>query len=674
MAQKKNSKRACSYEDLKKFIVSGDAQISPDGSKIIFVRTTIGDKNKRLSSIWLSNLESGETKEFTNGENDCHPRWSPDGRKIAFLRTGSDKKTAIYMIEIDGGEAKAVSALPEGQIGGFKWSPDGRHLAFKFRETAENQRQKAQKEREEKGLSTPPIEIDQLWYRMDGDGYFNKQRFHLFLLDPESKKHRVLFDKAPDGAGAYCWSPDGKKIAFTANMEKEPMLSPYKERLYSVSIANGKHKLLPKQKDGSLGNIGWSPDGKYLAFSGRLGKAPAWASKNELLYLFDLKKSTYKCLSDKEDYCLGATVIGDISEAVFGANFTWSPDSKYIYCNFGWHGDRHISRISVKGGKFNFLTSDEGTHGLSNISDDGKKFAIISGNHADPGEVYLGQLKGNKIARKQLTNFNKDLLSEINLSQPETSWIKSPDGNKIQVWEMKPLNFRKNKKYPAILQIHGGPHALYGNSFFHEFQVLAANGFVVYFSNPRGSKGYGEKHCDAIAGNWGDKDWIDVQAVHKHIKKQKHVNPKKIGVMGGSYGGYMTNWAIGHTNEFAAAITDRCVSNMLSMMGTSDFVTMPDSYWPGNWWDKIDDFWRQSPIRYMGKADTPTLIIHSEGDLRCNIEQGEQVFTLLKVRKVPTRFVRYPRNTSHGMSRKGPADLRIHRLTEIVNWMNKWLK
>jgi dipeptidyl aminopeptidase/acylaminoacyl peptidase len=674
MAQKKSSKRACTYEDLKKFIVSQDAQISPDGSKIIFTRTTINDKNKRLNSLWLSDLQKGETSEFTSGESDCHPRWSPDGKKIAFLRTGNDKKTAIYLISIEGGEAKAISDLPEGQIGGFKWSPDGRHLAFKFRKTAENQTEKAQKEREEKGLSTPPIEIDQLWYRMDGDGYFNKQRFHLYLLNIENKKHRVLFDQAPDGPGAYCWSPDSKNIAFTANMEKEPMLNPYKERLYRVNIANGKHKLLPKQKDASLGNLAWSPDGKYLAFSGRLGKVPPWASKNERLYLYDLKKSTYKCLSDKEDYCMGATVIGDISEAVFGANFAWSPDSKYLYCNFGWHGDRHISRISIKGGKFSFLTKESGTHGLSNLSKDGKKFAIISGNHTDPGELYLGELKSSKIERKQLTNFNKELLSEIKLSQPEVTWIKSPDGNKIQVWEMKPINFRKNKKYPAILQIHGGPHALYGNSFFHEFQVLAANGFVVYFSNPRGSKGYGEKHCDAIGGNWGDKDWIDVQAVHKHIKKQKHVNDKKIGVMGGSYGGYMTNWAIGHTNEFAAAITDRCVSNMLSMMGTSDFVTMPDSYWPGNWWDKIDDFWQQSPIKHMGSATTPTLIIHSEGDLRCNIEQGEQVFTLLKIKEVPTRFVRYPKTTSHGMSRKGPADLRIHRLTEIVNWMSKWLK
>ena len=275
---------------------------------------------------------------------------------------------------------------------------------------------------------------------------------------------------------------------------------------------------------------------------------------------------------------------------------------------------------------------------------------------------------------KKLTGFNDELLDSLELVEPKATWIKSADGNSIQIWEMKPIDFKANRKYPAVLEIHGGPHALYGNTFFHEFQVLATTGYTVYFSNPRGSKGYGEAHCHAIAGNWGDKDWIDMQAVIKHIKKQKHVDVKKMGVMGGSYGGYMTNWIIGHTNEFAGAITDRCVFNMLSMMGSSDFTTLPDTYWPGNWWDRIDDFWRQSPLKYFGNVKTPTLIIHSEGDLRCNVEQAEQVFTTLKVLGVPTRLVRYPRSTSHGMSRCGPADLRIHRLQQILDWWKNWLK
>jgi dipeptidyl aminopeptidase/acylaminoacyl peptidase len=672
MAAKKN--KMISSEDLKNFILVSDARISPDADKIVFCRTISADKNKKNRSLWLTNIKTGKSFQFTSGDSDSHPRWSPDGSKIAFIRSVKDAPSQIFVISLDGGEAQALSKLPEGAIADFKWAPDSKSIAFRFREAADDQTKSAAKEREEKGLSQPPIVIERIRYRMDGDGYFNEQRYHLFVLDVETGEHRVVFNKSSEGPGAYSWSSDGKKIALIANMAKEPMFEIFKDRIYELDIKTGKTKLLPGQKDGSLSNLVWSPDGRYIGFTGRLGKVPPWGARNEHLYVCDLKSKKFKCISDKEDYCIAATVIGDVGGAAFGANIVFSPDSKYIYCNFGWHGNRHVSKIPVKGGKFSFLTDGEGAFSLSNISADGKSFAIIKADNTDPGELHTGTLKKNHIELKKLTSFNSGWLKNKDLSKPRSTWIKSPDGNKIQLWEMKPANFKSGRKYPAVLEIHGGPHALYGNCFFHEFQMLAAQGYVVYFSNPRGSKGYGEKHCSAIEGNWGDKDWIDIQAITKHIKKQKHVDNKKLAVMGGSYGGYMTNWTIGHTNEFAAAITDRCVSNMLSMMGTSDFVTLPDAYWPGNWWDKIDDFWRQSPIRYMNKANTPTLIIHSEGDLRCNIEQAEQVFTMLKIHDVPARFVRYPRNTSHGMSRGGPTDLRIHRLEQIRQWLKKWLE
>jgi dipeptidyl aminopeptidase/acylaminoacyl peptidase len=211
---------------------------------------------------------------------------------------------------------------------------------------------------------------------------------------------------------------------------------------------------------------------------------------------------------------------------------------------------------------------------------------------------------------------------------------------------MKPPGARAGKEYPAVLQIHGGPHAQYGLGFFHEFQVLAAAGYVVVFSNPRGSKGYGQEHCAAIQGNWGSTDWTDIQAVTRFMQKHPSINPSRIGVMGGSYGGYMTNWAIGHSNDYVAAISDRCVSNLVSMSGNSDFPLEPDRYFPGNFWDRPDERWRQSPIAYFGEVQTPTLIIHSEGDLRCNIEQSEQVFAALNCRGIPARFVRYPKRAT----------------------------
>jgi len=203
--------------------------------------------------------------------------------------------------------------------------------------------------------------------------------------------------------------------------------------------------------------------------------------------------------------------------------------------------------------------------------------------------------------------------------------------------------------------------------------VLAAAGYVVVYSNPRGSKGYGDAHCAAIKGNWGQADWRDMQAVIAFMKALPFVDTARMGVMGGSYGGYMTNWIIAHTDEFAAAITDRCVSNLVSMVGSSDLPLVPGEYWRGNSWDDTEAIWDQSPLKHFGKVKTPTLIIHSEGDLRCNVEQAEQVFATLKLRKVPTRFVRYPSSTSHGLSRSGPPDLRMHRLRQILDWWKNYL-
>jgi dipeptidyl aminopeptidase/acylaminoacyl peptidase len=213
----------------------------------------------------------------------------------------------------------------------------------------------------------------------------------------------------------------------------------------------------------------------------------------------------------------------------------------------------------------------------------------------------------------------------------------------------------------------------YGLGFFHELQLLAAAGHTVFFSNPRGSKGYGQEHCAAIRGRWGTADWEDIQTVLGFMRSHPRVDPARLGIMGGSYGGYMTNWAISHTRAFRAAITDRCVSNLVSMFGTSDYLERPDFYFPGNSWDRPDEMWRQSPLSHFAKVKTPTLIIHSEGDLRCGIEQAEQVHAALTLRGVPVRFVRYPRSTSHGMSRSGPPDLRVHRLREILAWWGRHL-
>ncbi|MBA3725235.1 MAG: S9 family peptidase [Armatimonadetes bacterium] len=417
----------------------------------------------------------------------------------------------------------------------------------------------------------------------------------------------------------------------------------------------------------------WSPDGRYLAYAGREGRQSVWGALNDQLYVCDLKTGVSKSLTDSEDFCIAAATLSDTREAAFGANLQWSKDSSRVFMGFGWHGEGHICSVSVGGGPIQFHTKGQREYMLGNFSRDGAKVALCAGDSAEPNEAYVGTLSKKGLEARKLTSFNKDLLEELEIAKPAMTWIKSASGTDVQVWVMKPASADR-KKAPAILEVHGGPHAQYGVPFFHEFQVLAASGYVVVYSNPRGSKGYGEEHCNSIHGSWGAADWEDVEAVTAFMKKQPYIDAKRMAIMGGSYGGYMTNWAIGHTDDFAAAITDRCVSNLVSMSGNSDFPLVPDTYWKGNPWSQPETLWDQSPIRYFENVTTPTLIIHSEGDLRCNVEQAEQVFTSLKLRGVPTRFVRYPQSTSHGMSRSGPPDLRIHRLHQILGWYKIYLK
>ena len=264
-------------------------------------------------------------------------------------------------------------------------------------------------------------------------------------------------------------------------------------------------------------------------------------------------------------------------------------------------------------------------------------------------------------------------MEQIELSEPERQWIESADGTKVHVWVIKPVGFKAGRKYPAVLEIHGGPHGQYGETFFHEFQLLAAAGYVVVYSNPRGSKGYGEAHCSAIKGNWGQADWRDMQAVIRFIRGLPFVDAARMGVMGGSYGGYMTNWAISHTDEFAAAITDRCVSNLVSMVGSSDFPLVPGEYWDGNSWDKTDAIWDQSPLKYFGNVKTPTLMIHSEGICGATWSRPSRSLWRSSSGKCRRGLCVIPRRPVTASAGSGPPDLRVHRLRQILDWWKKYL-
>lgn len=668
-------KRPITAEDLLRMEFVGDPQISPDGSRVLFFKKHVNDKNKYIANLFTVDLE-GRVTQWTQGEGGAGSgRWSPDGTQIAFI-SGREKPQQIYLLSTEGGEAKKLTSFPEGSIGGFRWSPDGKHLALTFRETHPDWTEKAKKEREEKGLSTPPREIDTAWYRLDGDGYFMNQRHAIYIVDVATGEHRKLYDKDVLGNYTFDWSPDSRELAVIHSASRRPLAEPANDQIFRVDMS-GQAWMLEGLPKGDKSSVRWSPDGKTLAYAGDVDEEDPWGVRNTKLYVVDANGGQPTCLTDKQDYDLAVATLSDTKEAGYEAVVEWSADGKGVFVQIGWHGESQLGRVGIDGG-VELLT--EGRHHLAvgNISRTGRLAGTI-GSPTRLQEVCViePELSTGRMVPKTLTNFNGKFHDEVKLSEPEEFWLDSTDDTKLHGWVMKPLDYLEPKRYPAVLEIHGGPHTQYGWAFFHEFQVLAAQGYVVVYTNPRGSKGYGEAHCAAIRGDWGNKDWDDIQTVIRWMQHQSYIHPGQMAVMGGSYGGYMTNWVIGHTNDFKCAITDRCVSNMVSMAGNSDFPFNKNGYFKGVAWgdhEAIRELWKQSPIAYFESVKTPTLIIHSEGDLRCNVEQGEQVFTALQQQGIDSRFVRYPQSTSHGMSRGGPPDLRLHRLGEIVSWLGKYLK
>ncbi|MFZ2960059.1 MAG: S9 family peptidase [Candidatus Ozemobacteraceae bacterium] len=679
-------KRPITPEDLLEYQLVGEPRISPDGSQVLFTKRHADEKKRMISNLWIIRIEEPRKSETELPQGSVEPRqitfcgkarqgrFSPDGRRIAFV-SGRDKPfQQVFLLDLEnGGEARPLSKFPEGEIGRIAFSPDGRTLALTFREQDHEWTEKAKKAREESGASEPPRVVEDFFYRLDGDGVFNRQRFHLYLIDIVTGTTDRIFDTAPLGIDGFTWSPDSTTLAFTANLDSEPLLHPWMDRLYRLDVRKKELTLLPNQEDGTRTSAVWSPDGRYIAFAGRMGFEVGWEAKNMHLFAYDLAKKSTIDLSGSTDVCVESVTVADVNDVSFIPNPIWTIDSKQVITAIGKFGESHLVAFGLQGSEPEFLTEGRRIVKVGSFSDDGKHAAIALGSAIRIDEIYLAERQGKRFSLRQLTHFNDALFDRLLVVEPEPHWIEAEDGHRVQVWSMLPNNAASGKTVPAVLEIHGGPHAQYGYGFFHEFQILTAAGYAVFFGNPRGSKGYGEDHCAVISGDWGNRDWADVQAITAFMRRQPFVNGKRLGVTGGSYGGYMTNWVIGHTTEFAAAITDRCVSNMISMFGNSDLPVLPDTYWTGCAWDRPESLWNQSPLKYFGNVRTPTLIIHSEGDLRCNVEQADQVFTALKILGVPTKLVRYPLSTSHGMSRGGPPDLKLHRLRQILDWLKTYL-
>ena len=467
------------------------------------------------------------------------------------------------------------------------------------------------------------------------------------------------------------WSPDGKELVFCSNHSDDPDLDPHAIDLFVMPTAGGQ----PRKVETPFGpkeSPSFSPDGKWLAYYGIEGRE--WWKNIGLWAVPADGRGKARNLTGKSDFNVSSWTINDLPGGLQTIPATWSKDGSRIYFQVACYGDTLLKSVALESHDQSLQTviGDKGVVGSFTFDQEQSQLAYFHADIKEPGQIWLRDMLSGRSS--QLTNFNKSLFRLLDLGETEEVWFKGPAQNDLQGWILKPPVFDASKKYPSILEIHGGPRVQYGNFIMHEFYYLAAHGYVVYFCNPRGGQGYGEEHSKAIWNNWGTVDYDDLMAWTDFVEKKPYIDKKRMGVTGGSYGGYMTNWIIGHTSRFKAAVTQRCVSNLISMYGSSDF----------NWafqvefgdeppWKNFENYWRQSPIKYIANAQTPTLVVHSEQDLRCAIEQGEQIFVALKKMGVETEMVRFP-DEPHSLSRGGRTDRRIKRLEYILGWFERYLK
>ncbi len=660
-------------EDLYRIQLISSCSISPDGKHVVFCLQRVDRKTeKKYSNLWIVPTGGARARQFTHGDQaDSRPTWSPDGSQIAFISNrGDEKQPQIYILPFSGGEARQLTKV-RGTIGDFEWSPDGKQLAFTLRkkDREDIEREKDQKKRE---LGVISRHITRVFFKEDEVGFLPKERWHIWRINVKTGRTTQLTEGEVYDEHGPCWSPDGGEIAFCSNRSQDPDLDPDAIDLFVMGVGDRDLRKI-ETPSGPKASPRYSPDGKWLAYYGREGKGQWW--KQTCLWVVRADGSERpKNLTAQFDFNVSSWTINDIGGSPPMMPPTWSNGGKTLYFQVAHHGNTVLKSISfhVDTRALQTLIGEKGVVGSFNFNTDQGKLAYFRANMADPGQVWIRNMTTGQ--SRMLTQVNKNVLGTLDLGEVEEVWFKGYSNNDLHGWILKPPGFDEGRKYPSILQIHGGPLVQYGNFFMHEFYYLAAHGYVVYFCNPRGSQGYGEEHAKAIANNWGTADYEDLMAWVDFVEKKPYIDRERMGVTGGSYGGYMTNWIIGHTDRFKAAVTQRCVSNLISMWGSSDFNwAFQEVFGDEAPWENFENYWRQSPMKYIGNARTPTLVIHSEGDLRCATEQGEQVFVALKKLGTATEMVRFP-DEPHGLSRTGRTDRRIVRLKHILRWFDRYLK
>ena len=668
-------KRLLLREDLLSIQLTGDPQISPEGDWIAYLLMTTNTKENRVeSSLFGVKTSGGEPFRLTSGPFDTKPRFSPDGAELAFLsrRSGSMQ---IWILPVQCGEATQFTNI-KGGISDFRWLPAGNGFVY----TANLDEKGIEKEdfKEEQtdyyAKYTEDVKvIDNLYYKMDGVGYLTARRPQLVYQQKNEKP--VQLTKGPQFVYQLCdIDATGRHILFTSRQDDDWGRNAWSSYLYEYNMEEARVRYLVC-KDLEVDQAAYSPKGDRIAFTASKSDT---IGGNIMLYLIPMRGGEPEQCVSFFDRTFTNISLCDI--ALNGSMpLIWGWGAKSVYLPVSDKGNVSLYKIFVDTQKIEPVVAGERTIFSYSLSANCRKIAFAATEFTNPADVYFFDVEQENIRHKEkcLTDVNHDWLEEIQLSTPEKmkarATRKSPE---VDLWVMKPTDFTADHPYPAVLEIHGGPMCMYANAFFFEFQLTAANGFGIIFSNPRGSQGYGEEFSTVIAKEWGKRDYEDILSVRKRaLRRHKWIDEKRISVAGGSYGGFMTAWIVGHTEKFKSAICSRPVIHWGAMSGTSD----------GNWawlrrfdmvapWEDDKAYKQQSPYSYVDNVITPILIEVQEGDLRCPFEQGQMYFAALKyLNKTPVRFVAYP-NEFHGMSRNGKPWHKVHRLAQILNWLNTYGK
>jgi dipeptidyl aminopeptidase/acylaminoacyl peptidase len=636
-----------------------DVQISPDGSRIVYVRVShdvMTDRARR--NLWTIDVDGSNNRPVrSEARSFSSPRWSPDGTRVAYV-SAAEGSPQLYVRWMDTGQTALLTNLVEPPDA-IAWSPDGKSIAFTQLVASDRQPLATPPPKPEGATWAPPVKvIDSVIYRVDGAGYLDAGYQHVFVVSAEGGTPRQLTEGDFNHDGPLSFTPDGRKVVFSANRGADWERDPQNTEVFSVELATQQLTQLTSRQGPDNAPV-VSPDGKRIAYLGYDDRYQGYQVTH--IYVMDADGKNPRAVT-----------------AGFDRDFAdprWAADGRGVYATYDDRGVRKLALVSLDG-KVKTVASGLGgvdlgrpyTSGSFSVSRDGR--AAFSHNSPErPADVAVSAAGGARV----LTRLNDDLLGNKKLGAVrEVTWKSSRDQREIQGWVITPPDYDPAKKYPLILEIHGGPFAAYGPNYTTEMQLFAAAGYIVLYANPRGSTSYGEQFGNLIHHAYPGDDYDDLMSGVDALIAAGHVDTNNLFVTGGSGGGVLTAWIVGKTDRFRAAVVAKPVINWASFVLTSDFNNFFYRYWFGAQpWEQPEQYWKRSPLSLVGSVKTPTMLLTGEADYRTPIAESEQYYQALKLRKVDTVMVRIP-EASHGMTGR-PSNL-IAKVDNILAWFERYRK